>query len=100
MNPDFFVTTSENISTRTYPLPGQHADGMRQIPGIAEVQPVRIVRIDFRGTPVMLVAIDSLSIASGTRGRQVVAGDFDGMYRVAAGEKGLIVADNLAQLEN
>jgi putative ABC transport system permease protein len=99
MSPDFFVTTSEIISTRTFHFPDSMLDGLRQIPGIAEVQPVRIVRINFRGKPVMLVAIDSLSIARRTRGQRVTAGDFDGMYRAAAGQKGLIIADNLAQLE-
>ena len=69
MNPDLFVTTSETISARTYHFPDSMLDGLRKIPGIAEVQPVRIVRINFRGKPVMLVAIDSLSIARRTRGR-------------------------------
>jgi len=99
MNPDFFVTTSELISSRTFHFPGSMGDGLRQIPGIAEVQPVRIVRINFRGSPVMLVAIDSASIARRTRGRKVTAGDFDAMYRAAAEQKGLIIADNLAQLQ-
>jgi putative ABC transport system permease protein len=99
MNPDFFVTTSENISERMFHFPDSMADGLRRIPGIAEVQPVRVVRIDFRGKPVMLVAVDSASIARRTRGRRVTAGDFDGMYRAAAAQKGLIIADNLAQLE-
>jgi putative ABC transport system permease protein len=99
MNPDFFVTTSQNLATRTYRFPDSMLDGLRRIPGIAEVQPVRIVRIDFRGKPVMLVAMDSLSVARRTRGRRVTAGDFDGMYRAAAAQKGLIIADNLAQLE-
>ena len=98
MNPDFFVTTSETISARTYHFPDSMLDGLRKIPGIAEVQPVRIVRINFRGKPVMLVAIDSLSIARRTRGR-TTAGDFQGMYRAAAAQKGLVIADNLAQLE-
>jgi putative ABC transport system permease protein len=99
MNPDFFVTTSQTLSTRTYHFPDSMLDGLRRIPGIAEVQPVRIVRIDFRGKPVMLVSIDSESIARRTRGRRATAGDFDGMYRAAAAQKGLIIADNLAQLE-
>jgi putative ABC transport system permease protein len=99
MNPDFFVTTSENISQRIFHFPNGMLDGLRRIPGIAEVQPVRIVRIDFRGKPVMLVGIDSLSIARRTRNRRITAGDFDGMYRVTAEQKGLIIADNLAQLE-
>jgi len=100
MNPDFFVTTSENISERTFHFPGSMLDGLRHIAGIAEVQPVRIVRVDFRGKPIMLVAVDSQSIARRTRGRRVVAGDFDAMYRATAAQQGLIVADNLAQLEN
>ncbi len=99
MNPDFFVTTSQTLSTRTYHFPDSMLDGLRRIPGIAEVQPVRIVRIDFRGKPVMLVGIDAESIARRTRGRRATAGDFDGMYRAAAAQKGLIIADNLAQLE-
>ena len=48
----------------------------------------------------MLVAIDSASIARRTRGHKVTAGDFDEMYRAAAAQKGLIVSDNLAQLQN
>jgi putative ABC transport system permease protein len=99
MSPDFFVTTSEVISARTYHFPDSMTDGLRQIPGIAEVQPVRIVRINFRGKPVMLVAIDSQSIARRTRGQKVTAGDFDGMYRATAAQKGLIIADNFAQLD-
>ncbi len=99
MNPDFFVTPSEVIATRTFHFPESMADGLRRIPGIAEVQPVRIVRIDFGGSPVMLVAVDSASIARRTRRRKVTAGDFDAMYRAAAAQTGIIVADNLAQLQ-
>jgi putative ABC transport system permease protein len=99
MSPDFFVTPSELLSTRTYHFPDSMGDGLRQIAGIAEVQPVRIVRIDFRGKPVMLVAIDSLSIARRTRGQKVTAGDFDDMYRATAAQKGFIIADNFAQLD-
>jgi putative ABC transport system permease protein len=99
MNPDLFVTTSEVISARTFHFPDSMTDGLRQLPGIGEVQPVRIVRIDFGGSPVMLVATDSASIARRTRGRKVTAGDFDEMYRLAAEQKGAIIADNLAQLQ-
>ncbi len=99
MSPDFFVTPSELLSTRTYHFPDSMGDGLRQIAGIAEVQPVRIVRIDFRGKPVMLVAVDSLSIARRTRGQKVTAGDFDDMYRATAAQKGFIIADNFAQLD-
>jgi len=97
MNPDLFVTPSQVISVRTFHFPGTMTDGLRQLPGIGEVQPVRIVRVNFRGGPVMLVATDSASIARRTRGRKVTAGDFDQMYRAAAEQKGAIISDNLAQ---
>ena len=45
----------------------------------------------------MLVATDALSIARRTRGRKVIAGDFDGMYRSAAEGKGTIASENLAR---
>jgi putative ABC transport system permease protein len=99
MNPDFFVTTSEVLATRTFHFPDSMTAALRGIPGIAEVQPVRVVRVDFGGSPVMLVAADLASIARRTRGRRVTAGDFDEMYRIAAAQKGVVIADNLAQLQ-
>ncbi len=99
MNPDLFVTPSENISSRNFHFPGSMSETLRSIPGIAEIQPVRVVRIDFGGSPIMLVAVDAASIARRTRSRKVTAGDFDGMYRKAAAQKGVIIADNLAQLQ-
>jgi putative ABC transport system permease protein len=99
MSPDFFITPSAVISTRTFHFPDSMADGLRRIPGIAEVQPVRAVRIDFHGKPVMLVAIDALGIARRTRGQRVTAGNFDDMYRALAAQRGFIIADNLAQLQ-
>jgi putative ABC transport system permease protein len=100
LNPDFFVSSSETLSARNFHFPDSMGAGLRQIDGIAEVQPVRVVRLDFHGSPIMLVAVDSASIARRTRGRRVTAGDFDTMYRVAAAHKGLIIADNLAQLQH
>jgi putative ABC transport system permease protein len=99
LNPDFFVSTTETIVARTFHFPESMLDGLRRIPGVAEAQPVRIIRIDFRHSPVMLVAIESASIARRTRGRQVTAGNFDQMYRELEAQRGFIIADNLAQLQ-
>jgi hypothetical protein len=46
-----------------------------------------------------VVAIDSLGIARRTRGQRVTAGDFNGMYGAVAAQKGFIIADSLAQLQ-
>jgi putative ABC transport system permease protein len=100
LNPDFFVTTSQEFAERTFHFPGNMLEPLRRIPGIAEAQPVRVVRVDYRGGPIMLVAIDSLAIAGRTRGRKVIAGDFDGMYREAAAGRGVVASENLATLHH
>src|SRR3954464_14959143 len=69
------------------------------IPGIARIQPVRNARVMFRGTPVMIVAIDVASIAETAR-RPAVEGDDDEMYRRTAAGRGLLLSDNLAPLHH
>jgi putative ABC transport system permease protein len=98
LNPDLFVLPSENIVVRTYRFPATMASDLAAVPGIRRVQSVSDSRIIFRRTPVMVVAIDVASIAETAR-RRPVAGDADEMYRRAAAGEGLMVSDNLAQLQ-
>jgi putative ABC transport system permease protein len=71
---------------------------LASVPGVERVQPVRTVRVVFRKTPVMIVAGDFASLAETAR-RPPVAGDADTMYQVTAEGRGLMVSDNLAQLQ-
>jgi len=97
LNPDLFVSTSENVASRNFTLPVSLGSGIEQIPGVDEVQPVRMARRQFRGQPIMLVALELARV-----GRRIhtiaTAGDPAVMYRVAAEGKGLILAENLAEL--
>src|SRR6185436_16031838 len=68
------------------------------VPGVERVQMFRDGRIAFRGSHVMLVAIQMNSVAATTR-RGPVAGNAAEMYRKAAAGEGLIVSDSLAQLQ-
>jgi putative ABC transport system permease protein len=69
------------------------------LPGVGRVQMYRNGRIRFRGAPVMLVAIEMNSVAQTNR-RAPIAGTAAEMYRKAAAGEGLIVSDNLAQLQH
>jgi putative ABC transport system permease protein len=60
---------------------------------------VRDARIMFRNTPVMIVSVEVDSIAQ-TAQLPPVAGNAAEMYRQAAAGEGLMVADNLAQLQH
>ncbi|HKT78745.1 MAG TPA: FtsX-like permease family protein, partial [Vicinamibacterales bacterium] len=99
LNPDLFVMPSQDIIIRTLRFPQEMQAELTAIPGVARVQTVRNARILFNGTPIMIVATDVTSLSETTR-RAPVAGDASTMYvRTAAGE-GLMVSDNLAQLQH
>jgi putative ABC transport system permease protein len=99
LNPDLFVIPSQNIVVRTIRFPATMAPALKEIPGVSRVQMVRDARIVFRQTPVMVVAVEVESVAQTVR-RDPVAGDPNTMYRLAAAGEGLMVSDNLAQLQH
>jgi putative ABC transport system permease protein len=99
LNPDLFVMPSQDIVIRTLRFPESMMGELNDISGIRRIQPVRNARVMFRNTPVMIVAIDVASIAETAR-RPPVSGDADEMYRRTAAGQGLMVSDNLAELQH
>jgi putative ABC transport system permease protein len=99
LNPDLFVMPSQNIVVRTIRFPSSMGPEIASVPGVERVQMVRDGRIMFRGTPVMLVAVEVRSLAETAR-REPVEGSADEMYRRTAAGEGLMVSDNLAQLQH
>ena len=97
LNPDVFVSTSENFSSRDFRFPPSMQQALEATPGVAEVQAVRSVRLQYRGLPILLVSIDQAKVARRIK-QKVVSGDLDTMNRLAAEGKGVILADNLAGL--
>ena len=97
LNPDVFVSTSENFSARDFHFPPSMQQALEAVPGVAEVQPVRSVRVQYRGLPLLIVAIDEAKVGKRVR-RHVIAGDLATMDRLAASGQGVIVAENLAAL--
>ena len=98
LNPDLFVSPSQNIVVRTIRFPSAMEGELAAVPGVERVQAVRDARIVFRKTPVMVVAVDIMSVSQTAR-REPVAGVADDMYRRTAAGQGLMVSDNLAQLQ-
>jgi len=99
LNPELFILPSQSVVSRTIRFPSSMAAEVAAIPGVERVQMVRDARIVFRKTPVMLVAVEVNSIAK-TAQLPPVAGKADEMYRKAAAGEGLMVSDNLAQLQH
>lgn len=99
INADLFVSASENLVSRNYRFPASMQADLARMEGIQEVQPVRNTRITYRNTPVLLVSVDIAQVANRTRGRRIVAGSFDEMNSLASQGKGVIISENLAQLQ-
>ncbi len=99
LNPDLVVTASENLASRTYRFPASFGEEIRRMDGVRVVQDVSAPRVMFRGKPILLVAVEIGSILE-TAPRKPVAGDQATMYREASAGRGLIAAENLAQLQN
>lgn len=97
LNPDLFVSASESFVEHNYRFPPALGDRIRAVEGVEQVQPVRAARINFRGTPILLVASDIAGL-SGRARQTAIAGDTDRMYEMAAQGRGVIISENLALL--
>jgi putative ABC transport system permease protein len=101
LNPDLFVAASERLASPDFHFPASLGPQLEKIPGVDMVQPVRTARIQFRDQPVMIVAVELEKLGARIqRERLFVEGNPDTAYRVAAEEKGLLVAENLARLDH
>ena len=98
LNPDLFVMPSQDIVIRTLRFPPEMGSELTAVPGVERVQAVRNARIVFRQTPVMIVATDVHSFSE-TAHRPPVEGDATRMYAETAAGRGLMLSDNLAQLQ-
>jgi putative ABC transport system permease protein len=98
LNPDLFVIPSHEVTTRTIRFPASMAGELAAIPGVRRVQMVRQARIHFRGTPVMLMALELASTAQ-TTSLKPVDGDPAEMFRAASAGEAVLVSDNLAELQ-
>src|SRR4029453_15616853 len=83
---------------RTLRFPQELGTQIAAIPGVSEVQSVRSFRIQFHGTPVLMVTVNMGSFEA--RGhRMKLEEDPRGMYTLARQGQGIIVSDNFARLQ-
>ncbi len=99
LDPDLWVMASRDIGTRTIRFPPTMAPELRAIEGIARVQMLREDRVVFRGRPVMVLAVELTGMVEQMR-MAPVEGDITPMLRELEAGRGLLISDNLAQLQH
>ena len=97
LNPDLFVTTAQTVTARSFVFPSSLGQELRAVPGVAEVQLVRSVRINVKGAPVMLVALDVASVERRAK-LAPTEGNVEDMYRRTIAGEAVMVSENFARL--
>jgi putative ABC transport system permease protein len=97
LNPDLFVVTSETVASRDFHFPAAMQADIERIAGIDEVQSVRNPRVQFRGRPLEIVALDLARFGRRVH-FMVVAGNLATMERLTSEGQGLIATESLAGL--
>ncbi len=97
LNLDLLVTPVENLTNRTFVLPESLGAGLRAIPGVADVQMVRGVRIQVNGSPVMLLAADHGALMRFSH-QPLVAGHPARMLEQTLAGAGAIASENFVTL--
>jgi putative ABC transport system permease protein len=97
LNPDLYVSTSENFSRKDFRFPASMWRELEETPGVEEVQPVRSARVQYRGLPLLIVSAEWAGVTRRIKTR-VVQGDLETMNRLTIEGKGVIAAENLAGL--
>jgi putative ABC transport system permease protein len=97
LNPDLFISTTQNLSTHGAHFPASMQGELESIPGVDEIQPVRFPRVQYRGLPIMLVSVDVAKLSRRVK-RHMIAGDQATMERLASQGKGVYLSENLAAL--
>jgi len=99
LNPDFFVTGSSTLTGLDYRFPDGMGNELAALPGIREVQRMRLGRLDFEGGPILLMATDVARLAASSP-RTALEGRREEMYRRAAAGQGVIASENFAALRH
>ncbi len=97
LNPDLFVSPSQNLTQRDFRFPEAMGAQLQAIPGVGEVQLVRDARVEIQGRPTMLVAADVVNLRRHAT-LPPVAGKTGEMFRLAAQGKGVLASENFAVL--
>ena len=98
LNADLAVMPAPTFASRALRFPPEMAEELSAVSGVGRVQAVRNARVVFRQTAVMLIAVDVKSLSE-TTVLPVVQGDAERMYLETAGGRGVIVSENLAELQ-
>ena len=97
LNPDLYVSASEDLSAKSWSFPGTIGAELAKIEGVGQTQMVRSARALYRGVPITVVAVEVSKLAQKVH-RKPIEGNMDEMYRLTAAGRGVLISDSFAGL--
>jgi putative ABC transport system permease protein len=97
INPDLFVCASENITVRTFQFPPSVGEELKKMPGVRQVDAVRMLEISYGQSMPLLFSIEIDQYLR--RCRPVMeAGSVEGLAQRISGKQAVVVSNNFARI--
>lgn len=97
LNAELVLSPTESITARQFRFPAGLDNQIAEVPGVAEVQPVRSARVMVNGAPAMILAADVERVARRIR-FVPLEGQASEMIRLAREGSGVHISDTLARM--
>ena len=97
INPDLFVSASENVTVRTFQFPESIGEELKKIPGVRQVDSVRMLDINYGNSMPLLESIEIDQWLS--RSKPIMEeGRIEDLVPGMSGKNGLLVSNNVPRL--
>jgi len=97
INPDLFVYASDSITVRNFQFPASVGDELRAVPGVRQVDAVRLVNIDFEGKSPLLCSIEMNQFLA--RSAPVMEeGSVADLLPLMAGKNAVVISNNFSRI--
>jgi putative ABC transport system permease protein len=97
INSDLFVAASESLTSRNFQFPAEMADELKKVPGVRQVDSLRLIIIDYQTGAPLLVSIEIDQYLR--RGQPLMEeGRVDDLLSGMRGKNGVLISNNLARL--
>ena len=99
INSDLFVSASESLTARTFQFPEEMGEALRKIPGVRQVDSVRILILDYKDAAPMLISIEMDQYLR--RGKPLMEeGRVEDLLPGMLGRNGVLISNNFARLHH
>jgi putative ABC transport system permease protein len=97
INPDLFVSASESLTARTFQFPASLGEELKKVPGVRQVDSVRLFNIEFAGRSPLLASLEMDQYLRRST-PLLEEGTIEELLPGMMGRNGVLISNNFARL--